>query len=756
MSAFSEFKKSLPETKQAWLSAQDRVKSLAKEISATSEPTKRLSKEFEKAKEAAAGLKKSFEEKSRRLAELRKGLQSSGIATNDLIGSNRKLRMEAESLNRTLNEQANRLESVSRAQSRLSKAREKRDKSSASAAQASQFAHSLKETSQTILGFVNAPVRVAVNFEEAMSKVSAISQSSKKDLQDLTASARKLGSETMFSASQAAEGMFYLAQAGFKPLEIIQTMPGMLDLAKAGAVDLATTADIAAGVLTSFGLSTDKMPQVANILAKTINSSASNLTQLAETMKYAAPFASALKLNLEGVSAMLAVLAQNSIKGSMAGTTISSILGRLAAPPSDARKALDALKIRTSIKGNLRPVEDVLSELERKTLGMGTARKAKAYDMIFGKEHISGAYVLSKAASKGELGTRTKELGLNDNTVGKMAKAMGDNTKGTWDEFTSSVENLQISIGNQLIPEIRNLLQAVTPLVNKFNSFTEKNPELTKSIVMVGAGFGIAALGAGVLVTGLAGALGASALLKFSFVALSAEAGIVWAGLASLTRTVAAFGASLVLSAVTAVKSFSVTLGSLAVGAIPAVTSAFHALKVAVMTNPIGFVVGGLAIAAGLVITNWSSVKSFFLSIWEPIRPYWESFRDWALKFMSPLTELFQSFGAMGSNSTLAANVSHSFAGPSLSTKSQTPLFLQKKETVSQQPQDSLMQYSAVPKIPSSKSSSSVVTVNAPINVYAQPGMDERKIAEQIQKALDDSMRKAQAQRRGALYDNLD
>lgn len=125
------------------------------------------------------------------------------------------------------------------------------------------------------------------DFEQGMANVKAISGATGKEFDDLTATAKQLGESTQFSAAQAAEAMENLAMAGWKSQDIIAGMPGLLDLAAAGSVDLATASDVTASALAQFGLKADEAGRVADILAATATNSKTDVTGLGESLKYA-------------------------------------------------------------------------------------------------------------------------------------------------------------------------------------------------------------------------------------------------------------------------------------------------------------------------------------------------------------------------------------------------------------------------------------------------------------------------------------
>lgn len=215
--------------------------------------------------------------------------------------------------------------------------------------------------------FISA-AQTAMKFEFAMSKVGAIANATGPELTLLTQTARSLGEQTKFTATQSAEAMSYLGMAGWKTKEIVAGMPGLLNLAAAGNTDLARTADIVSDNLTAFGLSADKAQHMADVYAVTITSTNTNVEMLGETMKYAAPVAHAFGASMEETAALAGIMANSGIKASNAGTALRAGLIRLAGPPKMATKALEQLGLSMEDLTN----EQKEAAMALKTLGIET------------------------------------------------------------------------------------------------------------------------------------------------------------------------------------------------------------------------------------------------------------------------------------------------------------------------------------------------------------------------------------------------
>lgn len=266
-----------------------------------------------------------------------------------------------------------------------------------------------------------APLKTAMDFEAQMSRVGAVSNSTKEQQVQLTAKAREMGRDTKFSALEAGQGMEYLAMAGFNANQQMAAIGGVLDVAAAAGTELGRTSDIVSNALTGFGLQADQAGRVGDVLTKTFTGSNTTLESLGETLKYVAPVASSAGASIELVAAMTGVLGDAGIQGSMAGTTLRNTFLRLIAPAKDAQKHMKQLGISAEqmreimaapegqqaahyIKkmgidaadenGNLRDWMDILTELSVKMGNLSQADRLEAASSIFGKYAVSGGLAL--------------------------------------------------------------------------------------------------------------------------------------------------------------------------------------------------------------------------------------------------------------------------------------------------------------------------------------------------------------------------
>ncbi len=335
-----------------------------------------------------------------------------------------------------------------------------------------------------------APVVVAAKFEQGMAEVGAVANASDKEMVQLTATARSLGATTSFSASEAAQGMKYLAMAGFKTTETIAAMPGVLALARAGNTDLARTADISSDMLSAFRLEADKMGMVGDVLTKTFTTSNVNLELLGETMKYVAPVATSAGMSIQEVAAMTGLLGDVGIKGSQAGTALRASILRLADPPREAAEALKELGVSTvDSKGNLKKMPELLAEVAEAMKGMGSGERLSYVSQIFGMEASSAMDTLLEKTTGGEIRKKITLVTDSEGTTKEIAAKMEATTMGAVRRLRSAVESLGISFGSLALPVVNTLAGGLTGLAGGIDRIATKFPRLAAGAFGLAAGF---------------------------------------------------------------------------------------------------------------------------------------------------------------------------------------------------------------------------------------------------------------------------
>ncbi|MDM2855792.1 phage tail tape measure protein [Citrobacter sp. Cpo071] len=526
----------------------------------------------------------------------------------------------------------------------------------------------------------------AVGFDEEMSRVGALTRLDKGDEQfaALRAQAKKLGAETAFTTRDAASGQAFLAMAGFTPQSIQAALPGVLNMALAGGMDLGESADIGSNILTQFKLSSDQMDRVGDTLTAAFTRTNTDLRALGDTMKYAGPVAANLGISLEQASAMAGMLANNGLRGSDAGTALRSSLSRLASPPKAAADALKELGVSVAdANGKMRPMETVLLDLFKATKKYGQVDQVSFFKNIAGEEAFVGLQTLVQAAGSGELQKLTKELQGAAGESATVAKKMADNLGGDLKELDSAWEAFRIQIEELADGALRKLTQALTGTIGVMTEWANKNPQLSKTLLAVGgsalaltAGIGATSLAIGLLLgplaklqlgfalltsgSGLGGAVTLFSRLSgvisgplggvrgwgIVFSSMTGNAGKLAGALAPLRGLLAAAFISPGAALGGIVKGLSSLL--LRLTGIPAIMGiASSALSVlggalSLLLSPIGLI-GAAFIATGLLIWRfWEPIKAFFAGFFAGVMQAHTPFRD-AFAGLAPVFDVISN-----------------------------------------------------------------------------------------------------------------
>lgn len=509
----------------------------------------------------------------------------------------------------------------------------------------------------------------AVGFDEEMSRVQALTRLDKGDSQlaALRAQAKKLGAETAFTTRDAASGQAFLAMAGFTPQSIQAALPGVLNMALAGGMDLGESADIGSNILSQFTLPAGEMDRVSDVLTAAFTRTNTDLRSLGDTMKYAGPVASKLGISLEEAAGMAGILANNGLRGSDAGTAMRSSLARLASPTAGAAKALKQLGVSVSdASGKMRPVETILLDLYKATKKYGQVDQVGFFKDIAGEEAFVGLQTLVAGAGSGELQKLIDALKAASGEASAVAKKMADNLGGDLKNLDSAWEGFRIQVEETADGPLRKLTQNLSDIITAASEWVKANPRLAQTLLLVVGGalaltvaIGALSLAVGILIgplaklqlgftllTGGRGILGTVA----AFRTLGTAAGpvmasmrgwpVVISGIASgfgrISAILPAIRAGL-LGAFLAPGAALTSLGKnlavlmLRLTGLPAlwgmITGAVSVLGGALsfLLSPIGLI-GAAFVAAGLLIWRyWGPIKAFFsgffTGVWQALTP---------------------------------------------------------------------------------------------------------------------------------------
>lgn len=320
-----------------------------------------------------------------------------------------------------------------------------------------------------------AAINAGKSFEAGMGEVQAISGASRKDLEALTNKAKEMGATTKFSATQASEGLKYMAMAGWNSQQMIDGLPGVMNLAAASGEDLGTVSDIVTDALTAMGLKAGDSAHFADVLATAASSSNTNVAMMGETFKYAAPLAGTLGYNIEDLSQAIGLMANAGIKGSQSGTSLRSILTRLASPPSDAAKAME--KYGISIKnsdGSMKSLMEVMENMRDSLQGLPEDEKAAVASALGGQEAMSGLLAIINA-SESDFDNLSKAIDNASGAAQNQADIMNDNLQGALYELGSAAESAGIELYDNIKNPAKKAVRAAATEIRSLSTTIKDN-----------------------------------------------------------------------------------------------------------------------------------------------------------------------------------------------------------------------------------------------------------------------------------------
>ena len=422
---------------------------------------------------------------------------------------------------------------------------------------------------------VSGTLKVLANFGFEMSKVQAISGATGEQLEEMTALARKMGATTMFTATQAAEGMKFLSMAGFNAKETMQALPATLALAQAGTIDLARASDIASNVMAAFGIEADGMNSVADDMVTIVNSANTNVQQLGDAMKYVGAAAAASGITIPTVSAAIGVLSNAGMQGAMAGTGLRQVFIRLT---NVTRASEDALRGMGLSMDQVNPQKVGLTEAIHRLseAGMTGAEAIK----IFGARGAVAA--LNLAAGLDKYHELKDAMDNNEGAAVRVAKVMETNLMGAFKLFKSALQEAVLALGGKgdkgLTGGLRNALGVMTEWIRILNDTGDVSSKFHDAAMKMKK---------------VLDRVWKAAKLFFH----------IWVG-AKIVKIITAIGTAVVFMATKAVAGFAAMRGAMAAttAGLAATTAGVRALTIAIATTGLGAIIVGLgALAASLM-----------------------------------------------------------------------------------------------------------------------------------------------------------
>lgn len=469
----------------------------------------------------------------------------------------------------------------------------------------------------TALG--TAAVSTAANFESSMSQVQAtmgitkdsmseVNGESVNTMDTLSALAKKMGSETAFSASECAEALNYLALAGYDTQQMCDTLPTVLNLAAAGGIDLAAASDMVTDAMSALGMGVDEAGTMVDQMAKTASTTNTSVAQLGEGILTIGATAKSVKGGTAELNTALGILANNGIKGAEGGTHLRNVILSLQNPTDKAAACMEQLGLDVyDSEGNMRSLNDILGDLNTSMDGMTAAEKSNIISQIFNKTDLSSVNAL--LANTGDTWDDLQQSIIDSGGAAQqMADTQLDNLQGQITILKSALEGLAISFGELLMPAIKTIVGWVQQFVDWLNGMDEGTKKVITTVALLAA-----ALGPVLIVVG---------------------------------KVVSAVGTIM-------------TIVPKVAGVINTVKTAFAALNTTMLANPIFLIIAAITalVAAFIYLWNtnedfrqfwinlWENVKEVAIAVWEAIKNFfsaaWEAISSTAQAVWNGIKDFF-------------------------------------------------------------------------------------------------------------------
>ena len=354
------------------------------------------------------------------------------------------------------------------------------------------IAEAFKFAANAIFDVAKKAFDVGSDFEASMSKVQAVAGASSEELVALTDKALEMGQKTKYSASEAADALYYMAQAGWNTQQMTEGLAGVMNLAAASGEDLATTSDIVTDAMTAFGMSADESVRFADVLTKAANDTNTSVGMLGETFKYVAPVAGTLGYSVEDVAIATGLMANAGVKSSQAGTSLRRMLTNLVSPTDKMAAAMSELGISITGKGGeVKPLYELLVDLREGFSGLTEAEQAEYASIIASQTGMSGLLAIVNATDD-EFDRLTDSMYQASGAAEHTAKTMQNNLKGKLEELSSAAETFYIKIYQDVQEPLKYFAETATDALNEVTeAYGERGlvGALSKGAEIIGGAF---------------------------------------------------------------------------------------------------------------------------------------------------------------------------------------------------------------------------------------------------------------------------
>ena len=409
-----------------------------------------------------------------------------------------------------------------------------------------------KSITAPIAGVAVAAVKTAADYESAMSNVKAITGATGEDFKKLEQLGKDLGASTAWSAQECAEAMQYTGMAGWTAQQNVEGLKGILDLASASGTELGRTSDIMTDAISAFGYAASDSAKFADVMTKACTSANVSVDTLGESYKYCGAICGTMGYSIDEITTSLAVMGNQGIKGSQAGTALKNAISNMAAPTKNMKAAMDDLGISiTNGDGSMKSWGEVIKNLQSSFQGLTQDQQAAYAKQLFGKESMAGMLAIINTSTKdyNELASAITNSG---GAAEQAANTQLDNLSGQLTLLKSALEGASITIGDKLLPYIKQAVSWVQKATDWFNNLSDAQV----GQIMKWAGIA-AAIGPVLLIFGKTVTFVGKMVSMFGMVSGAiAKAGGVMALITSPAGIVVAVLAAVALAAVLVIKNW--------------------------------------------------------------------------------------------------------------------------------------------------------------------------------------------------------
>jgi TP901 family phage tail tape measure protein len=621
--AFREMRAGVSATSAQMAAAQARVASLAQAMQAAGTPTKAMTRDFEKAKQAAAQLKTAHEQQQGQLQQLRTRLSGAGIDTRNLSQHERDLRANITSTNAAMLTQQTRLTDLAARERRLGEARNRMNATKETAGKITGAGAAMAVGGAVTTAALTVPVSAYAKAEDSATQLQVALMRAgatvPPEFEKINALAMKLGDRLPGTTSDFQDMMTMLNRQGISAQSILG---GMGEATAYLGVQLKKApneaAEFAAKMQDATRTTEKDMMGLMDVIQRTFYLGVDDNNMLQGFSKLSPAMDTLKQKGLEGAKALAPLLVmadQAGMKGEAAGNAFRKIFQM-----SMDKKKIDkgnkelapGKKLEfTDGKGEFGGLDNMFKQLD-KLKGLTTQKRLGLLKEIFGDD-AETLQAIALMMDKGVAGYSEVQgkMSAQASLQERVNKQLGT-LKNLWEATTGTFTNGMVAFGESIAPELKATTEWLGDMAQKMGAWARENPRLAGALMKTAAALAILLTVGGALLLMAASVLGPMAMLKFSMTTLGMQGGLM----ANVFRMM--------------------------VAPLRLVGSAVLFLGQALLANPIGLLIAGIAVAAFLIYKYWEPIKAFFGNLWDGVKATFEV----ALTWFTSLPAKFTEFGA--------------------------------------------------------------------------------------------------------------